>query len=105
MENENEQTTKKYKIGLTLLALGLVLFPILIIRITILFGFPIIYIFIIISPIAGMILGVISLKQGRKKIGIFGMILSITAIALPVIVVISIIVLFIGVATNTIYLM
>jgi len=57
------------------------------------------------APIAGIILGVVGLRRGRKRIGTVGFILAIVAIALPLSVVALVVVFSIGVATGVISLM
>ena len=61
--------------------------------------------FMVLSPIAGLITGIMSLCRGKKRNGVVGMILSIIAIALPASIVILIIVFLIGVSTGLISLM
>lgn len=97
----------KNKIGLPLIAVGLDLLPILIIFLsTLVRGLSsFILLFIVLSPIAGLMMGVVSLNQGKGQIGTVGKILAIVAIALPLVLVTLIVVFFIGVTTGVISLM
>ena len=108
-QDQNSMTTihRKNEIGLPLLALGLDLIPILLVFLSSLgLGLPsFVLLFMVLSPIVGLITGVISLSRGKERIGIVGKILAITAIALPLILVIIIVIFFIGVATGVISLM
>jgi len=97
----------KNKIGVPLIASVLSISPILIISIGS-FGFALMsyaYLFLILCPIAGLIMGIISLIQGKKRIGLAGMIFAVIAVALPLAMVALILVVFIGVSTGLISLM
>ena len=99
MENEalgqqNADSTaaarRKNEIGLPLIALCLVIVPILaflflesLLRLDDLLAF--LLLFMLLSPIAGMITGIFSLVRGKGRIGLAGKILAITAISLPAI--------------------
>ncbi|MDR2589683.1 MAG: hypothetical protein LBC71_01660 [Oscillospiraceae bacterium] len=61
--------------------------------------------FMVLLPIAGLVTGIESLRRGKKRIGVAGMILSIIAVAIPAAIVFFIIVLFVGASTGLIYLM
>lgn len=101
-------THHKKEIGLSLVALCLSLVPFLLVFLSNIFNFNLpglVILFIILSPIAGLIMGIASLCKGKKKIGNFGMIFSIIAIALPALLIILIILLFIGAATGVISFM
>jgi len=65
----------------------------------------IIIIFALLLPIAGIITGVIALCRGKRRNGIFGMIIAIVAIALPLSVIVFIGVIFIGIVTGAIAFM
>ena len=99
---------RKTEIGLPLIALGLVIAPVLaflflvvLLKLHDLLEFM--FLFIVLSPIAGMIMGIFSLVRGKGRIGLAGKILAITAISLPVIFIIfPILYLSIGAATGVI---
>lgn len=95
------------EIGLPLLALGFDLVPIFLVFLnSILRGLPsYMFLLIVLSPIAGLITGVISLAKGKRRIGLTGKIISIIAIILPLSFVAFIIIFFIGVVTGVISLM
>jgi len=97
----------KNEIGLPLIALGFDILPILIVFLRSLFSglSSFVLLFILVSPIAGLIMGVVSLSRGEKRIGIVGKIIAIVAIALPLVMVALIVAFFIGVATGVISLM
>lgn len=97
----------KNKIGLPLFALCLDLLPVLIILLSSLVQglSSFIILFIVFSPIAGLITGVISLSLGKGQIGILGKILAIIAIALPLAFIALIIIFYIGAVTGVISLM
>ena len=117
-------TQHKNEIGLSLIALGLSLLPVIIIffntpRYRLRSSYPLFYkvleiivspieglppffrLFVILSPIAGLIAGVVSLNQGKERIGIIGKRLAITAIALPLILIALLLASFIGAFTGT----
>ncbi|MDR1538328.1 MAG: hypothetical protein LBU32_10095 [Clostridiales bacterium] len=104
----NEEISKK-EIGLPLIALGLNLFPWLLFfaasltQLQVLTSFA--FHFMVLSPITGLIMGVISLCQGKARIGMAGKILAIVAIAWPLFWVAYFIVFFIGAATGVISFM
>jgi hypothetical protein len=100
---------EKNKIGLPLIALGLVIVPVLaflflvtLLKLYVLLEFM--FLFMVLSPIAGMITGIVALVRGKDRIGLDGgKILAIAAISLPVIfIIIPVLFLSIGVATGSI---
>ena len=112
LDQQNADSTtaarRKNEIGLPLIALGLVIVPILaflflvvLLKLHDLLEFM--FLFIVLSPIAGIITGILSLVRGKGRIGLAGKILAVTAISLPVIFIIfPILYLSIGVATGVI---
>lgn len=89
-----------------LIAVGLSLSIIPLFLCTLMWELPsFVILFMVMLPIAGFITGIASLCRGKKRIDKVGMILSITAIALPVSIVLLIIIFFIGAATGLISLM
>lgn len=85
---------QKAKIGLPIIALALDFAPILFVFLASLHeAFLVLLLIGIFSPIIGIILGIIALCQGRKRIGTAGIIISIIAIILPIIFVITVILL------------
>ena len=61
--------------------------------------------FIVCMPIAGVVMGFSSLGEGRSQIGIVGVVISLVAVALPIITVVSGVLFFAGAATGVIRLM
>jgi hypothetical protein len=57
------------------------------------------------SPIAGVIIGFCAIREGKQEVGIAGMIISIAAIALPLVFVLAVVMFFIGATTGVITLM
>jgi ABC-type dipeptide/oligopeptide/nickel transport system permease component len=100
-------TQDKKEIGLPLIASGLIFVPIIIQWVSSLLHWSVSFLWLVavLSPIAGLIAGVASLRRGKKRIGIAGMIISIIAIAAPLAVVAFYIIFFIGVMTGVISLM
>ena len=98
---------RKNGIGLPITALGLDLAPALIIFLgSIIRGLTsVTLLFTVLFPVAGLITGIVSLTLGKDRIGKIGKILAIIAISLPLALVLSIIVFFIGVVTGLISLM
>ena len=94
-------------IGLPITALGLDLAPVLIIFFSsIIRGLTAVsLLFVVLLPIAGLIMGIVSLTLGKDQIGKIGKILAIIAISLPGAVVLCIIAIFIGAVTGLISLM
>jgi len=85
---------KKNEIGLPVMALIFSTAPFLIALLArINDGLSALFLISILMPIFGIIMGITSLGAGKKKIGVPGMIISITAIALPVGFVLSVILL------------
>ena len=70
-----------------------------------LLAFPLLFPYLALFPIAGLILGIVSLLQGKKRIGKTGIVLSIIAIALPALLIALIIVLLTGATMGLIALM
>jgi len=97
----------KNEVGLSLIALGLVLAPIFIIQLSSLLHWSLSFLWLIavLSPIAGLIVGVVSLRRGKNRIGIAGMIIAIIAITTPLAVGAFVIIFFIGAMTGVISLM
>jgi len=95
------------KIGLPLIALCLDLVPIVIIWLSSLFQFSFSFFWLIavLSPIAGLIAGVASLRRGKAQIGLIGKIIAIIAIATPLSAVAFVLIFFFGVVTGVISLM
>ena len=94
------------QIGLPLLAVGLDLVAVVLFFGSSLFPMPSFLLLLAsLAPIAGIILGIVCLRRGRKRMGTLGFILAIGAIALPLSVVALIVVFSIGVATGVISLM
>jgi len=96
--------TQKEEIGLPLVALGLDVLPIFLVYL----GLPLpsfVYLFILLSPIAGLITGIVALSRGKARIGLMGKVISIIAIVLPLFLIILIIIVFIGAMTGTISFM
>jgi len=98
---------QKNEIGLPLLALWFSVFPFLL---NYLFSgvgsfSSFLLLFLVLSPIAGLITGVSSLKRGKRRIGLIGIVISIIAIIIPLAFVALILVFYIGVATGIISLM
>jgi hypothetical protein len=105
--NSKADIQRKNNIVLPLIALGLDLFPILVITIGSLgLNLPgVMFLFALLSPIGGFVLGISALAKGKKVIGRRGKILAIIAVALPAAFVALIIIFFIGAATGLISLM
>ena len=99
--------TRKNGLGLSIIALGLDLAPVLIIFInSIMRGFTAVsLLFVVLFPVAGLIMGVVALTLGKGRICRIGKILCIIAISLPLTVVLCVIVIFIGAVTGLISLM
>jgi hypothetical protein len=96
----------KKEIALPLIALGLVLFPALYPVLSPLIGLPgIASLLTILSPVAGLILGVISLSRGKGRISLAGKIIAVIAIVLPLAVIAFILIFFMGAAMGLISLM
>jgi ABC-type dipeptide/oligopeptide/nickel transport system permease component len=57
------------------------------------------------SPLAGVIAGIVSLCRGKARIGTAGMIIAIVAIGAPLAVVAFVIIFFVGAVTGMIPLM
>jgi len=64
-----------------------------------------VFLLVLLAPIAGMLLGVISICRGREKTGKAGMILAVIAVALPLALIAGVILFFIGAMTGIIPLM
>jgi|TergutMp193P3_1026864.scaffolds.fasta_scaffold02669_5 hypothetical protein len=98
---------RKNGLGLPVIALGLDLAPILIFFLnSITWGFTAVaLLFVVLFPVAGLIMGIAALTLGKGKISRMGKILSIIAISLPLAVVLFVIVIFIGAVTGLISLM
>ena len=94
-------------LGLDLLFIPIVFFAFLVPRTTpFLYGFiPFLYLLAVISPIAGLVLGITSLSLGKHRIDAAGKAAAIAAIALPASVIIFILVFYIGAVTGVISLM
>ena len=73
--------TAKSELVLPLIALGFDVVPIF--GVLIFEPSPLALLFVVLSPIVGMILGVVSLSRDKMRIGKAGKIISIVAIALP----------------------
>ena len=101
--------TQKNKIetGLPLIALCLDFVPVLLVLIGSLIqglsSFALL--FMILSPIAGLMTGIISLNKGKDRIGVIGRTLAIIAVTLPLALIVIILIFFIGAATGLISLM
>lgn len=108
MEDNNAPTKhQKNKVVLPLIALALDFFPFLLPSLE-LFGLRLssyMFLFLILSPIAGLITGVIALSRGKEKIGAVGKMLALIAITIPLTLIAFIVILFIGVSTNIISFM
>ena len=108
-QDTNPATTKHLKnaIGLPLIALGLALAPLLLVFLGSLgLWLPSgIILVMILSPIFGLILGIVSLNEGIERIGKVGKTLAIAAIISPLSFVAFTLILFMGVATGRIPLM
>ena len=87
-------------LGLSLLPLIIALLHLLILRMP-----NVAALFAILLPVAGLTLGVLSLCRGKTRIGKSGALLSIFAIALPSLAVISVALFFVGAMTGLIALM
>ena len=91
----------KNKIGLPLIALGLELVPIPLMFLSSLFEssssllLSFLLLLVALLPVAGLVAGIFALSRGKKRIGTAGMVLSIIAVALPVLIVILSLVFFI----------
>jgi hypothetical protein len=83
--NSTAAVYRRNDLRLPLIALGLDLYPVLIVWLSpFIPTLPsFIYLCIILSPIAGLITGVISLILGKRRIGAVGKILAIIAIVFP----------------------
>ena len=105
--NSETVAQDKKEIGLPLIALGLDLVPIIFICLSSLFQFslPFFWLIAVLSPIAGLMTGIASLRRGKTRIGIVGKIIAIIAIIAPLSVIAFIIIFFIGVMTGVISLM
>ena len=97
----------KPKIGLPLLALSLDAFPVLIIFLgQFLNAFSaFVLLLLVMSPIAGVILGVVSLNRGKTQIGMAGKVIAIIAIVIPTAIATLFISFLIGAETGLISLM
>ena len=95
------------EIGLPLIALGLDLAPVFIITFGSLTGRvpPFALLFTVLLPIAGLIMGIVSLSLGKSRIGKIGKTLAIITVSLPLAFVTFIVLFFIGAATGVISLM
>ena len=91
---------------LPLIALGLDLLPLLLIFLSSTgVYFPGFFLFVILSPIAGLITGVSALSRGTARIGTAGKIIAIIAVVIPLSFVALIIFFFVGASTGMISLM
>ncbi|MCL1805474.1 MAG: hypothetical protein FWG28_05700 [Clostridiales bacterium] len=92
-------------LGLPLIALGLDLLPVLVITLSrrSLSSFSLL--FLIMLPVAGVVTGVFALRRGRGGRYVAGNIISVVAVALPVIFVAIVLTIFIGIVTGVISLM
>ena len=99
---------RRNEIVLPLTALGLDLAPVLIFLLnsSIAWGFTAIaLLFVVLFPVAGLIMGTAALTLGKGKMSKIGKTLAIIAISLPLAVVLLIIIIFIGAVTGLISLM
>lgn len=101
--SENISVKNKKQLWLSIVALLLEILPFMLLMLVGGNGFTLL--FLLIAPIAGLILGVDLLRKGKKNIGIFAMTGAIIAIALPSLLIGCIIVFFIGITTGLIPLM
>ena len=94
------------RILLPLIALGLDFLPILMSGIMS-FGIriPAVNLLMLLSPISGLILGIVALSKGKAHIGTIGKIIALLAVALPLAIVGLVIFFFVGAATGLISLM
>ena len=92
-------------ISLPLVALGLDLFPVLMIFFSRRSISSFSLLFMLMLPVIGVIMGVSSLRRGKGRRYLAGNIIAIVAVALPVFFVVFVIVIFIGIVTGVISLM
>jgi len=99
--------SQKKEVGLPLLALGFSVLPFLVYYLFSGLGSfaSILLLYLVLSPIAGLITGILSLTKGKRRIGTIGIIISIIAITIPLAIVVLIVIFFIGVSTGMISLM
>ena len=107
MKKQTVDAHDKYGIGLPLIALGLDFLPVLFIFLNwILQGAAAsILLLAVLSPIAGLMMGIISLIRGKGRIGTAAKLIAVIAIALPAAFVTFIIIFFVGAMTGIIPLM
>ena len=100
-----ETNQSKNGVSVPLIALGLDLFPVLIIllssRLYVLSSF---FLFALLAPLAGMITGVTYLSQAKGRTGA-GKVIAVIATALPLAFIALVVVIFIGATTGVISLM
>jgi len=87
-KESQESDIQKPSIRLPMIALCLVISPVFLLFLVALI--PQLFIFLlfaVIFPFVGFILGITALVQGKKRIGTAGLVISITAIALPIVVI------------------
>ncbi|MDR1804021.1 MAG: hypothetical protein LBQ94_10505 [Treponema sp.] len=97
--------TRKNGLGLPIIALGLDLAPVLVFLLNSIMWSSVALLFVVLFPVAGLIMGIVALTLGKGKISRIGKIISIIAISLPLAVVLFVIVIFIGAVTGLISLM
>ena len=96
MDTQNAGLTAlpQKKMWLPFIALALDFAPVLFISLAVLHQMFVSLLLIgIFSPIFGIVLGIVALSQERKRIGAVGVIISVTAIALPIVFVLTVILL------------
>lgn len=98
-----ENSASKKKVVLPIIALLFEISPFVFVTLRGVNG--VVLLLLLILPIVGFVLGVSSIRKGKAEIGIVGMIIAIIAVALPILMIGSIIVFFIGATTGIISFM
>jgi len=103
METEKKYTAKPV---MPIIAVVLDILPVLIIIISRRFPMSaLIFLFTLLMPIAGMVLGIVCLYLGKQRMGKAGIILAFIAVGLPLSFIAFILIFFIGASTGLIRLM
>lgn len=106
--NSITSTHRKNKIGLPLIALVLDLLPLFLAYLPGMFGRSLssfVLLFMVLSPIAGLTTGIVSLCRRKGRMGMAEKIIAIVSVVLPLSLVVFIVVFFIGAVTGIISFM
>jgi len=105
-DNKPAAAPQKSEIGLPLAALGLSFAaPVLFFAILILGAPGFVWLLYLLSPLAGLTVGIAALRRGKARIGTAGKVIAIIAVALPLSAFAFVVFFFIGASTGIIALM